>query len=970
MKDAPTPYWRAVLYAVLPTLTPIYSFGQQPTSDSDVFDLEAFVVSGSEFDAFKAAIANQREAGNIKTVVDAGAFGDVTEGNVGEFLKYLPGVSVDFVAADIRSVSVRGLASNFTPVTMDGNRMASAASSSSSRTFEFEQVSLNNVARIEVVKVPTPAMEADSLGGAVNMVSRNAFEMPKRKIDYRFFFNMPGDHISWSPTPGPGSLSTHKVRPGMDFTYSDPITKDFGIVVNYMTAQSFTPQQYFITQWDTLAAGQADPFLRYFNLRDGPKISNRESISFKTDWRIHPTSVLSFGFQRNDYSTQFFNREARWEISTGGANIDYGPTYTRPDAANARFRQQLNTREKAGQTNHVDLGMKHFFDKWQLSYDGYYSKSENNYYDTDNGYFERVTFRTGGSGAALLKVAFEDIGKNGPARVVTERNGVAVNPFVLSDDLLLDTGSAGLRSGPEYASDTIYGGKFDLRRDLTVAGVPVALQTGMLYRNQERDINRQQLSYSDTTAYRNFGQKATYFLDTHYTDQALGWGWPAVQWVSPTKVYQYFLDNPAYFPLNEQASVIYNEENRQKVEETVTAGYLMATLTLMDNRLKVIGGFRYERTDTEGEGYQFDQYAIYERSADGSFVKINPNSPIDNFQNWKLLPEFVGSGSAVQARRARAQYAGRRTDKNDYGDLYPSLHLTYQLTPKLQLRGAYARTLGRPNISDLAPGIRYSSETATDEDSGEEVNLVRVNNPFLEAYSGDNLDVSIEYYFDTGGMFSIGVFHKKISGFIDTLRNPLTPESAAAFGIDPVFVDLGYWLQRPENAGDVTVKGYEISLIQDLHFLPEWAAGLSVFGNATILSTEGDYGDQQDQLVSNYIPGFVKQTLNWGITYDRGPLDIRLKWNYRGKQMRDTGDVRGRFANQTIWNRFYDTRLSTDLNIEYRFSRRVRVFLNGRNIFNVSTDQLRYGVDTPEYAYLERREIFGALWSLGVKGTW
>ena len=135
-------------------------FGQEGLSDipeEEIFELESFEVTGREFDAFKEAIANQREAGNIKTVVDSGAFGDVTEGNIGEFLKYLPGVSVDYVSADIRSVSVRGLASNFTPVLMDGNRMASASSSESSRTFEFEQVSLNNVARIEVTKVPTPA---------------------------------------------------------------------------------------------------------------------------------------------------------------------------------------------------------------------------------------------------------------------------------------------------------------------------------------------------------------------------------------------------------------------------------------------------------------------------------------------------------------------------------------------------------------------------------------------------------------------------------------------------------------------------------------------------------------------------------------------------------------------------------------------------------------------------------------------
>jgi iron complex outermembrane recepter protein len=942
----------------------------QELPEGEIIELEEFVVTGAEFDAMRAAIANQREAGNIKTVVDAGAFGDVTEGNVGEFLKYLPGVSVDFVSADVRSVSVRGLASSFTPVTMDGNRMASAASSQSTRTFEFEQVSLNNVARIEVVKVPTPSMEADSLGGAVNMVSRNAFELRERKLDYRFYFSVPGDHIRWGRTPGPGEKATRKVRPGFDLTYSDPITENFGIVLNYTNSETFTPQQYFITQWDTIGRGPEAPYLRYFNLRDGPKISQRESISLKADWRVLPNSILSLGVQRNEYSTSFFNREVRWEMSSTGPGY-YGPEFTRLDPSNSpngRFRHQLNTREKVGETTHIDLGMKHFLENWEISYDGYHSKSENEYRDTENGHFERITFRTPGT----LDVAYEGIGEEGPATVVTKLDGVEFDPFKLTSLTALDTSSAGLRSGPWYASDTIYGGKFDIRRSLTLGGLPASLQAGMLYRSQEREIDRQQYSYSVTSAYNAQPPDPASFLDTHYAGQELGWGWPAPEWPDPFMLYRYFLDNPGQFVLNEVASVIYNEENRQRVEEAVTAAYVMGTLSLMDNRLKVIGGVRFERTDTEGEGYEVDSNVIYQRNPDGSFVLKIPVLG-DTLQNRVVLPEFEGSDRdpAVLAKRVRAQYANRRITKNHYDDFYPSLHFTYQATKRLQVRLAYARTLGRPNINDLAPGIRYSSSSSLDEDVGQEIFKVEVSNPTLKAYTGDNFDLSLEYYFDTGGVLSFGVFHKKISGFIDREVSPLTNELAALYGVDPVYVSLGYWVERTVNAGDVDIKGYEVSLIQDLHFLPDWATGLSVFANATVLSTRGDYGEMQSQLIGTYVPGFVKQTLNWGVTLDRGPWDIRLKWNHRGKQMRDTGDVRGQFADRiTDWNRFYDKRLTTDLNIEYRFSRYARLFLNGRNIFNEPTDQLRAGALTPDYAQLERREKFGALWTVGIKGTY
>mgnify|MGYP000901994697 FL=1 len=111
---------------------------------AEVVRLDQFTVAASrEMEADAVAINDQRYAPNIKTVVAADAFGDVTEGNIGEFLKYMPGVYVDFNSVgDANNISLRGLPSYATPVTVDGNQMASAASSGSSRQFELEQVSM------------------------------------------------------------------------------------------------------------------------------------------------------------------------------------------------------------------------------------------------------------------------------------------------------------------------------------------------------------------------------------------------------------------------------------------------------------------------------------------------------------------------------------------------------------------------------------------------------------------------------------------------------------------------------------------------------------------------------------------------------------------------------------------------------------------------------------------------------------
>lgn len=145
--------------------------------EEKVVQLDTFVVASQrDYEGDAMSTNEQRYAGNVKVVVSSDSFGSVNEGNPGEFLKYLPGITVDYVAADVRTVSVRGFASSFTNVYWDGMRMTSSASGASNRIFEFEQVSINNTSRTEVSKVPTPEMPSDSLGGTINFISKNAFE--------------------------------------------------------------------------------------------------------------------------------------------------------------------------------------------------------------------------------------------------------------------------------------------------------------------------------------------------------------------------------------------------------------------------------------------------------------------------------------------------------------------------------------------------------------------------------------------------------------------------------------------------------------------------------------------------------------------------------------------------------------------------------------------------------------------------
>jgi outer membrane receptor for ferrienterochelin and colicin len=126
--------------------------------------LDAFRVVTEREGNFKA-IQEQKAALEIKNVVASDAYGDISEGNIGEFMKLMPGVMMDYVDADVRTVSIGGLDPKYATILMDGAPVASAGSSSiaTGRAFEFEQLSISSIETVELSKTPTPDVSGSAL---------------------------------------------------------------------------------------------------------------------------------------------------------------------------------------------------------------------------------------------------------------------------------------------------------------------------------------------------------------------------------------------------------------------------------------------------------------------------------------------------------------------------------------------------------------------------------------------------------------------------------------------------------------------------------------------------------------------------------------------------------------------------------------------------------------------------------------
>ena len=286
----------------------------------NVVKLDRFLVtSDKETDARAIATNEQRFASNIKNVMATDELGDVLGSNVGEFLKFIPGLTAEYSEVEIIGVSVRGIGGSMTSFTSDGAALVSA-NATPGRNFNMNTLALNNISRIEVTKVPTPSTPADSLAGSVNLVTKSAFERSKARLNYGFTLIANSENLTFNKTPhSNGDHPTRKIQPGFEFDYTLPVNKNFGIVVTGMQSNKYNEQHLATTLYNAAGTGTgasfSRPYLQQFTLQDGPRSQSRTNFGIKVDWRVAQNSVLSFNAQRNTYKTYIGTQS--WAFNAG-----------------------------------------------------------------------------------------------------------------------------------------------------------------------------------------------------------------------------------------------------------------------------------------------------------------------------------------------------------------------------------------------------------------------------------------------------------------------------------------------------------------------------------------------------------------------------------------------------------------------------------------------------------------------------
>ncbi|MBL9189442.1 MAG: TonB-dependent receptor [Opitutaceae bacterium] len=923
--------------------------------------LDAFTVATArETDGAAIAINEQRFAPNIKNVIAADALGDVMDGNVGEFLKFMPGMTAEYdreSGGSVASVSVRGFPTAQAVVSGDGLQMANTGNpQGASRVFQFTQVSINNIARLEVTKVPTPATPADSMAGSIDMVSKSAFERKSAELRYSVGFS--GNHrmLSLRKLPHTTDERVYKVLPSFTFDYTLPISKDLGIVVTGQSQNRFIEMQWVPRGFAVTGAGASasKPYLQSFQLASVPRQNARNAIGVKADWRVVRHGVLSLNLERSRFVSDRSNASTALTTGTnaaptvaGGVPLTFGDDFTSGATGRgaitlgnvgAGVRQQLDT-EAASLRYRFDDG------DWRVVAALGQSNSYGGYQDTIHGRFRAVI----AANRVPVRVSFGRIDDVRPQSIQVFDN--SERPFDLAnlDNYQINTAT----STPRVIRDSLNNAKLDVRKSLPALSFPAAVQVGGLRRAQVRDVRRESIvwTYNGPDGNPATPDSPTPYRNVNYVNQSENFGFQNMPWVSTANVWRAFAANPALFgktPAQLTAEELFRLNNSEWLQEIVTSGYAQAELGLFRNRLKVLTGVRYEKTDAKGQGVRNDPSAVFVRNADGTFARTPAGARIRR-------PE-AGAAGSLQELAVTRQERGVKASRT-YDGSYPSIHLTWHIRENFLARVAYAKTYGRPDFNDIVPNTTVDETDfgGNTPDPTQIPGRITTRNTGLRPWTADNYDFSLEFYTPQGGVFSAGAFLKDIRDFFGSTVRLATAADLELLELDPGYV--GWQITSTYNIpGTARVSGVEFNARHSLQPLGSWGRFFHVFANGTKLHLEGS----QD---SNF-GGFIPTSANWGLDFRRKPLSVMAKFNYRGQQRL------GRIAALGDGGYEYSkSRTRVDVNIDYQLRPNLYLYASGQNIFDVPETLLRFGPQTPGYARVTQVLTTGVQLTLGIKGT-
>lgn len=228
------------------------------------------------------AIKEQINAESIANIVSADRIQELPDVNAAEAISRLPGIAINRSGGEGQKVVIRGMAPKFAAITVNGIRMPS--NSGTDRSVDLSLISPELLDGIEVYKSPLPDMDAEAIGGTVNLRLRKA---PK---EFKFMAKGLGGYNDWN-----NDFRDYKgVVQGSKRIFGDKLGVVFqGSVERFNRGGDFLTNSW--RQGATDSTGTTEIFGQGLRLEDRLEIRKRQNASLALDYDLGRSSFSFFG---------------------------------------------------------------------------------------------------------------------------------------------------------------------------------------------------------------------------------------------------------------------------------------------------------------------------------------------------------------------------------------------------------------------------------------------------------------------------------------------------------------------------------------------------------------------------------------------------------------------------------------------------------------------------------------------------
>ena len=506
------------------------------------------------------ALKEQRNSDNIESVVHADGVAQLPDANVAEAVQRLPGISVERDQGEGRFVSVRGLGPDLNSVTINGTLVPSPESAR--RAVALDVLPSELVQSLSVIKTLTPDMDANSLGGTVDVQSLSAF-------DHKGLFYTGTSEAGYNQ-------NTHQTSPKFSGAISDRFSLGDGID-NFGVAAALSWNKRDFGS-DNVETGGA------WDFNDGARLNSFEQRVYDIS-RERTGGGLNFDYKPDD-DTQLYLRTLYSRFKDSETRNSTSLEFDKPQAAGelgkAKAKRKLKQREETQEIQSYVFGGERMLGLWTLSGQAGYSRSS----EDSPGHIAGATFK---GNSSFPNSGFYDTEK--PRPIITEKPRPIIGAgFYDPSNFTLDK----VDWEEQDTRDTEKNLRLDLARDYDVEGYASQVKFGgkVSRRNKDNDLNAWVYKDFDDAGFNDAQLNMTSF-DKGNVHYQLGQFGPGISGGAIKDLIGGL--NPGDY-YDEQES----RANDFKMREDINAAYVMNTVDIDDWRF--IAGMRYEGTEFEAKG--------------------------------------------------------------------------------------------------------------------------------------------------------------------------------------------------------------------------------------------------------------------------------------------------------------------------------------------------------------------------------